>query len=484
MLSDTNSEKALLACLYRFGEEALSLVDYITEDCFTTQEHAVIFNVLKKSVESGLKPDLPTMINISKEIGFGSAFQAKDDLAYLRSISNYPASLVNTTSFGAKLKKIDLINKMDRTLLEIRSDIQNLSGSESISSILDMVDNPISRIMNNVYNVENAQPVKIFDGMEEYIYEVLDNPSKYTGISTGFTEYDRAIGGGLRRAGVDVIAARAKCGKSSMGLQIATNVANRGIPVLIVDTEMTVDGQRNRAIANQSMVDVNEITSAHIKSDQSKFDKVIQTAINKKDLPFYHINVAGKDFKTIINIMAQWVKSVVGRDENGKTNDCIIIYDYLKLTTSEDISRDMKEYQAIGFQMNELYNFMIKHDCPCLTFLQLNRDLEASQSDRIVWFCTSFAKFLKKEADDMAFDVEHGVPVPFNRKLIVTESRFGAGTENDYINLRILGKFAKIDDGPLRSTIESGEYSGEPRFEAPDIVSAGFDTDPPWDDAD
>ena len=46
--------------------------------------------------------------------------------------------------------------------------------------------------------------------MENYIYELMEDSSKYTGLKTGFDHYDQAIGGGLRRQSIDVIAGRPK----------------------------------------------------------------------------------------------------------------------------------------------------------------------------------------------------------------------------------------------------------------------------------
>ena len=71
------------------------------------------------------------------------------------------------------------------------------------------------------------------------------------GISTGFPAYDEAIGGGLRRKCVDLVAARPKVGKSMFGDAVAMHVSkNLGIPVLVLDTEMSKEDHLNRMLAN------------------------------------------------------------------------------------------------------------------------------------------------------------------------------------------------------------------------------------------
>lgn len=479
MLSDLNYEKAYLASLFKFSEEAYASTSFISEASFSDQTNAILFTVCKKIIDGGNKPDLASVLSTAKDMGFENCFTSKEDLTYIRAITNFPALASNVEMYAAKLKKIEIINSIGITCDSIKRDIQKFNGSEPIGQIVDIVDGPISKIVNSIFSSETDKPVMLFEGMEDYVYEVLEDPTKFSGHKTGFPAYDEAIGGGLRRAGVDVVAGRPKSGKSSMGLQVALNLANKGIPVLIVDTEMTVDGQRNRVIANQAHVDINEFTSGEIKKKQAKFEKVIKTAQEKKSLPIYHINVSGREFKNILAIISQWVRSVVGRDENGKTKDCLIVYDYLKLTTNDDISKNMQEYQVLGFQMTSLYNFMVKYDCPCLAFVQLNRDMEASQSDRIVWLCTSFTKFLLKSDDEKSDDVAKGIDPPYNRKLEVTQSRFGPGTEfGNYINVRMRGQFAKLDPGPTRNEVEQGDIE----VEIPDISTVGHDTDAPFSD--
>jgi len=48
---------------------------------------------------------------------------------------------------------------------------------------------------------------------------------------------------------------------------------------------------------------------------------------------------------------------------------CLIIYDYLKLMTSESITGNIAEFQALGFQITKLHNFMVENDCACLSFV-------------------------------------------------------------------------------------------------------------------
>ena len=42
--------------------------------------------------------------------------------------------------------------------------------------------------------------------------------------------------------------------------------------------------------------------------------------------------------------------------------------------SSNSITNNIQEYQALGFQITSLHNLCVKLDIPCLSFVQLNRD--------------------------------------------------------------------------------------------------------------
>ena len=131
-------------------------------------------------------------------------------------------------------------------------------------------------------------------------------------------------------------------------------------------------------------------------------------------------------------------------------NDCLIIYDYLKLMTSESINNNLAEFQALGFQITQLHNFCVEHDVPCLAFVQLNRDgitRESedviSGSDRLIWLCTSFSIFKARGQEEIA---EENIGSRVNRRLIPVVARHGPGMDGNSIFMRMTGELARLEE--------------------------------------
>ena len=330
--------------------------------------------------------------------------------------------------------------------MKIHHDVDGVNGTESIDEIIGILENPVTDFLREDDGGEN--PEKIGEGVDDYVTFLSENKCDIIGIPTGFARYDEAIGGGLRRKCVDLVSARPKVGKSVFADNVALNVSSIGIPVLVLDTEMSKEDHLNRLIANISGTPINEVSTGKFVDDQEKDRKVREAVAKLESIPYSYVSVAGKPFEQILNIIRRWIVQEVKTDESGKTNECLIIYDYLKLMSSSSITKNIQEYQALGFQITSLHNLCVKLDIPCLSFVQLNRDGitkestdAVSGSDRLIWLCTSFSIFKAKSPEELAEDG----PNAGNRKLVPIVSRHGAGMDDgDYINMQMVGSHAKL----------------------------------------
>ncbi len=242
-----------------------------------------------------------------------------------------------------------------------------------------------------------------------------------------------------------------------MALNIGLHIAGKlDIPVLIVDTEMAREDQMNRTLANLSGVPTNDIGTGRFASDPTSKESVLQCSEAFKEIPYHFINVSGVTFEESLSIIKRWIMQNVPIGDDGKRTDCLIIYDYLKLVSSKDLNANLQEYQALGFNITNLYNLTVKYDVPCLSFVQSNREginkedsSVVSGGDRQVWLCTSLTLLKKKSALEVGEDgPEHG-----SRKMVPILSRHGEEYEDqgEYINLNFDGSRARFKEGLTRS---------------------------------
>ena len=480
-LEDLASERAVLAALCQYGLDCYLEIDFVDADHFTDDMNQLLFHCIYKSVSENAKVELASILSAANSLGVQESINNKQEISFIRSLFNFPIHKENAKSHAVKIAKLKLARDLKKTLKACQKDLDSTNGDEDVMDLISKVEAPILDATADIYQSSNKKTEIIGEDIDDYIEFLSENVSDNVGIPTGFPRYDAAIGGGLRRKCVDLVAARPKVGKSMFGDAVAMNVSSLGIPVLMLDTEMSKEDHLNRMLANLSGVDINKISTGKFTENPLEKEKVEKAAEKLKEIPYHYISIAGQPFENILAIMRKWIYQHVGFDEAGVTNDCLIVYDYLKLMGSEGISSSMQEYQVLGFQITQLHNFMVKYDVPCLSFVQLNRDGitkestdVVSGSDRLIWLCTSFSIFKMKSEEEVAEDK----PENGNRKLVPVVSRHGEGLDDgDYVSMKMFGKIGRLEEGMTRNELHNSAKAREEGFEINEEIDTESDID-------
>ena len=457
-LSDVGAERAVLAGLFQHGLEAyVEISDIIDHNTFAHGNNQVLYKCAERSIESNSEIDLPSILSSASQLNVSETVNSKQELEYIKSLFEFPVSKENIINFAVQIKKFEFARKIKTLTGKIGKDIDDINGNESIDEIISILENPVIDFLREDDGGE--RPQKLGSEVEEYVEFLKENKCDIIGVPSGFPRFDSSIGGGLRRKCVDLVSARPKVGKSVFADNVAMSVSSTGIPVLMLDTEMSKEDHLNRVISNLSGVPINDVATGKFVDDDEKLSRVEDAVQHISEVPYSYVSVAGKPFEQILNIIKRWIIQDVGTDDNGNTNDCVVIYDYLKLMSSNSITNNIQEYQALGFQITSLHNLCVKYDFPCLSFVQLNRDGitkestdAVSGSDRLIWLCTSFSIFKNKSPEELAEDG----PEAGNRKLVPIVSRHGAGMhDGDYINMNMAGEYARLTELKTRNEFKN-----------------------------
>ena len=469
ILCDPSAERAVLAGICSYGESAyLDIADIIQDTSFTVDSNAIIFKCLKHLCEHNQPSiDIASIYSTAQELGVSHVLSKKEETQHLKAIMDFPVSLENVRRFAAKIRKLEIARLLRKQLELTQDKILEVTGTEPISSIIGLAEDSIFNF-TSLLNDTDGGPETIGSTIDEYVKNLEENKVDQVGIPTGFPVYDQAIGGGLRKGTINVIGARPKTGKTLLSDNMGKNIAQLGIPVLNMDTEMNKEDHINRILGMMTEIEINTIETGKFAESPDKKNKILKAANELKNIKLYHKSIAGKPFEDQLAIMRRWLVKDVGLNDDGTAKDCVIFYDYLKLMDSAGISQDLKEYQVLGFMMTSLHNFAVRYKVPIVAFIQLNRDGitkestdSASGSDRIIWLCSNFSIFKRKSDEEIAEDGPDGG----NRKLIPLISRHGGGLDdNDYINCHMKGWCAKITEGKTHLEIKNNSKSNNEGF--------------------
>ena len=455
------SEKYVLSCIYNHGEDAYyEIADIICEDSFLVDWNIYLFKCLKHAIvtQELKKIDIGTIQAAANSLSLEKVINRKEVSEHIKNIIAYPTSVENVRTLAVKLKKLQIARLLRQEMEAAGEKILRLTGEEDVGSIIGIADQ-ISYNISEQINDNSNNPTLISEYIDTYYEDIKKREVKSVGISTGYPIYDECIGGGLRPASVSLIGARTKNGKSLIGTNISLHVAgNLKIPVLVLDTELTLEEHMNRLAALGSKTPPKLLETGEFKN-KAKYHSAIEgfvTKIKDRKVPYYHRTVANKPFDEHLGIMRRWIMKNVGVNGDGSANKCLIVYDWLRPNYGA-MSERMQEHQSMGFMMTELHNFAVKYKIPILSFIQLNRDGITSegteviaQSDRIGWFCSNFSIFKRKSPEELAEDGEENG----NCKLVPVVARHGPGIETgNYINYTFDLKCLKIKEGRTKFAI-------------------------------
>ncbi len=437
--NDYSSERVVISYAIQQGSAAYADINtYIKKEDFSSERNQAIFSCIGHILnDNDLKTiTVDAILSAAKDLGIENLISGKEDIEYIKLCKTAHVSKEEIKTFINKVKFWSIVRGLQQRFQGGLERLKTTTGRESITEIISAAEKDIFDFIPDILNQEDL--VSLPEYAKSYIEYLIENPIKIPGLPSGFPRWDKCLGGGLRRGTVNVIGGRPKRGKSSICLNIANNLIKQDIPVLYLDTELNKDIQTIRWTSLISNITQDLIETGQLGKDK---DRVLQALDDYNKKPFQHINIAGQSPGQIISIMRRWLSQYVGRDENGKTKDCLVILDYLKTMDLEDM-KGYQEYQYLGDTMTKLHNFAVQYDLPVIAAVQLNRDGidkedagAVSGSDRIVWLCSSltFIKYKTQEDYSGGDDKTNG-----DRKMIVVETRFGSGMDvsTEYINIK------------------------------------------------
>ena len=430
-------ERQVLGGLINNPTAYIDIERFISSQDFYTETHGTIYNVIKTILSKG--ESLDKVILAQKIQNLGISF--KDDcniFDYINSISF--TQITKSATFGTAQELAKITARRETYLTGQK--LMKFSKENGEHSINDFIAGADSIYNENIatFTTEEA-PSNIFDGIVDMIEDRAQNPHDDTGLLSPYPEFNRMYGG-LRRGNLYAIAARPGQGKTTWinDLCFKIGVKNK-VKALVLDTEMSKEEMQFRLIASISGIPVWHLETGNWRKNKEMCDKFVAAKEQLKQYNYHHHHIGNKDIDQVCALVKRWYYSEVGRG-----NDCVIAYDYVKLT-GEKVDRNWAEYQAIGEKVDKLKKLSEELNCPIITAMQLNRSGEGqnriddssaiSLSDRLQWFASYVGIFRRKSEDELALDGENFG----THKLITLKSRFqgrDAAGHNDYIR-RVTG---------------------------------------------
>jgi replicative DNA helicase len=255
----------------------------------------------------------------------------------------------------------------------------------------------------------------------------------------GLDQYTR-----LRPKELTVVGALPSIGKSSLMVDGAVSLAERGVPVLVFSAETGQEGLEERLLARVSGVDSRAIRGERswggapypMTPDEERMVEDAAGTLSRLPL-FTHYSATNPDL--IVNLL----EDTILRERLNLGAPMVIFFDYLQFG-SLDASGGQSEYEKLSWLSMEFKYLAKVLRQPVVIFSQLTREKEENDEPQINWFKGTGR--IEADADvAMILTGERTPGAVSKRKISIVKQREGeAGVSVDLLLHQAISKFVPV----------------------------------------
>ena len=352
------AEQSVLGSLMLDRDAIIKTADILWFDDFYYEKNALIFKAMLDLYEQKSSIDVLTVSNRLSELG---KLETVGGSSYLTELVNAVPSAAHVVHYAQIVKRKGTLRK----LISVASDITNLAydEEEDLDSVLDTAENKLFSVSQK-YLHQNFIPLStaLHDTFER-IDELHREKGKLRGITTGFVDLDRLLGG-LQKSDLIILASRPSMGKTTLALDMARNAAHAGIGVGIFSLEMSRDQLVDRLLASEAGIDMWKMRTGRLseEGENNDFTKIQHAMGRLAELPIFIDDSAAS------NVMEIRTKA---RRLQSESEIGLLVVDYLQLM--QGISGTDNRVQEVSEISRHLKSLARELNVPVLAISQLSR---------------------------------------------------------------------------------------------------------------
>jgi replicative DNA helicase len=381
--NNIEAEQALLGAILVNNDAFYRVSDFLKPAHFHEPLHRKIFEVAAEFIRMG-KTANPVTVKT-----FLPADQKLGDMEvkhYLARLAAEAVTVINAADYGRAI--YDLATR--RALITVGEDMVNIAYDAPVDmSPQEQIEDAERRLF------ELAETGRYDGGFESFtdaVKTAVDmanaaymRDGHLSGISTGFRDIDRRMGG-LQPSDLVIIAGRPGMGKSSLATNIAFHIANSYEPapqadgsfkaanggvVGLFSLEMSSEQLATRIISEQTEIPSSRIRRGEIS--EADFEKLVACSQMMQKLPLYIDQTGGISIAQLA-ARARRLKRQRGLD--------VIIIDYVQLMTGSSRRASENRVQEITEITTGLKALAKELNVPVIALSQLSRQVESRDDKR------------------------------------------------------------------------------------------------------
>jgi len=383
------AEQAVLGGLMIDNDTWDQVADLVSEEDFYRRDHRLIFRAIAMLTEEAQPFDAVT---ISEWLASHNELDNAGGLAYLGTLARNTPTAVNIKAYAGIVRERAVLRELIQVATGIAESAYNPEGRSS-AEILDEAEKRVFDIAERGNRSRAGyQAVKdLLVKAVERIDALYQNPSAYTGIPTGFTDFDNMTSG-LQNSDLIIVAGRPSMGKTSFAMNLVENAAIKNkTPVAVFSMEMPGEQLVMRMMSSLGRIDQHKIRTG--KLDEADWPRLTSAVGILNEAPIFIDDTPGL---TPMEVRAR-ARRIAREHGLG-----LIVIDYLQLMQGSSASNENRATE-ISEISRALKGLAKELNVPVIALSQLNRSLEQRPNKRPIMSDLRESGAIEQDADLIVF---------------------------------------------------------------------------------
>ncbi|MDR0449156.1 MAG: replicative DNA helicase [Rickettsiales bacterium] len=404
------AEQAVLAAILLNNRAHEKVSDFLRAEHFSHPAHAETFNVIDKQISKGFPADVVTIRNYLEQKGVLADIGGVE---YLDQLVGMGSSIMNVEHYA----RLVFDNALRRQLIDIGQDVMNTAAAEDLelpaTAQIEQAEQKLFELATSGTSSERMS-MTIGQALKESLEQTeaaLKQDGHLSGLTTGFTDIDRQIGG-LHPSDLVIIAGRPGMGKTTIAMNMAFNaaqsVANGKVPKKLAGVVVFFSLEMSSAqLAARVLSSVSEIPSSSMRNGTLNDTDLMTLAEFSKEiekLPLVLDDTPGISVP-VIRARARRLQRQYEKSHGGIA---LIVIDYIQLLSAPGGSRkNDNRVQELSEMTRGLKMLAKELNVPVLALSQLSRQVESRDDKRPILSDLRESGSIEQDADIVAFTYRH-----------------------------------------------------------------------------
>ncbi len=381
---DIEAEASVIGSIIIDGDSLVKISGFLQSSDFFNEAHEMCYQSCIEMLENGVAIDETTL---------GDFLESEGRLSKVEGGRGYLAHMVSQVPTHLHIEYYARVvhrTATHRRLISAANDIAKIGFQNSQD-----VDDALNQAEDILYDIRSFHDSRDFvllkDPLDFYLRFDDEEETDRAPLPSGFPDLDDLLGG-LNRSDMIVLAARPSIGKSTLGLNIARNIAGNGKKVAIFSLEMGVDQIAMRLLSAEARIETNRIRQ---RLTTEREDERVSEAIGR--LSDLDIAIDDTPIQTVTEMRAK-----AKRLQKERGLDFVVV-DYMQLIYGGRGANENNRAQEVSRISRALKGMARDLNVPVIAISQLSRSIEQRQSHRPVLSDLRESGSIEQDADIVMF---------------------------------------------------------------------------------